>query len=349
MREKFNIAESGSLFISALFAMSVISVLLGFFSTSIYWGGLSLLNWLAYALNPLAIIVTLVIFAKIRRVNFLTASGLKSKVNYKQMLLTPFITVASLVAFLPLATMFADLLFLAGYSGGVAVPTSAELGPYFLSIFVIAAMPAIAEELLMRGAVLKGLNDKGVFFGVFISAFLFSFMHQNPLQTVYQFCFGAVLATMAVHSNSTAPTILTHFFNNFISLTISSFAPTFLSFGYGNYNYLIYFAMFIGGMIVLVLLLLLFYKAKHKKTTDTVVYEDITFFVPVEKTSFIKEYFLALGGIFTKSGWKRYQTSLENSIGYTPAALPKGAAVSVYIAIGFVTLWWVVALIYGFI
>ena len=71
--------------------------------------------------------------------------------------------------------------------------------------------------------------------------------------------------------------------------------------------------------------------------------------MPVEKTSFIKEYFLALGGIFTKSGWKRYQTSLENSIGYTPAALPKGAAVSVYIAIGFVTLWWVVALIYGFI
>ena len=85
MREKFHIAESGSLFISALFAMSVISVVLGFFSTSIYWGGISLLNWLAYALNPLAIIVTLVIFAKIRRVNFLTASGLKSKVNYKQM------------------------------------------------------------------------------------------------------------------------------------------------------------------------------------------------------------------------------------------------------------------------
>lgn len=41
MKEKFNIAESGTLFIFALFAMSLVSVLLGFFPQAFIGEGLA--------------------------------------------------------------------------------------------------------------------------------------------------------------------------------------------------------------------------------------------------------------------------------------------------------------------
>lgn len=354
MKNKFNIAESGNLFIFALIAMSLVSIITSLIPSSIYFGGISVVNWIGYGLTQIAVVLTIFIYSKLRKTNFLNAIVLTKKINAKQVLLTPFITISCLIAFLPLATCFSDLLYVMGYKGGVAIPTEPSAAPYIASIFIIALLPAFGEEFLLRGAILKGLNEKGVFFGVFISAFLFAFMHFNPMQTVYQFCLGAVLAVVAIYSGNIACTIIIHFLNNLTSLTISAFAPDFLSFDFGGYNYLIYLAMFIVGMLLLVLFMLLYYKASGFKNENSSVleYDDYSFTFHSEsekKENFFVTYFKCLGGIFTKKGWTNFKSTLINSIDYDLTMENKTQTASVYIAIGFVSLWWLINLILGLI
>jgi hypothetical protein len=61
---------------------------------------------------------------------------------------------------------------------------------------------------------------------ILISGGLFSLFHQNPAQTVYQFCCGAAFALVAIRSGSIFPTMLSHFINNTLILTLTKFGIT---------------------------------------------------------------------------------------------------------------------------
>ena len=81
-------------------------------------------------------------------------------------------------------------------------------------MLVVALLPAVLEELIFRGFVLRGLKEFGVVFSVLVCGGLFALYHQNPIQTAYQFCCGAAFALMAFRSGSVFPTMLAHFINN---------------------------------------------------------------------------------------------------------------------------------------
>ena len=44
--------------------------------------------------------------------------------------------------------------------------------------------------------------------------------HQNPAQTIYQFCCGTAFALVAIKAGSVLPTILAHFVNNTVILIL---------------------------------------------------------------------------------------------------------------------------------
>ena len=52
---------------------------------------------------------------------------------------------------------------------------------------------------------------------------LFSLYHQNPAQTIYQFCCGAAFAWVAIKSGSILPTVLSHFLNNAAIVILTKF------------------------------------------------------------------------------------------------------------------------------
>ena len=70
---------------------------------------------------------------------------------------------------------------------------------------------------------------------VLICGALFSLYHQNPAQTIYQFCCGAAFALVAMRSGSVLPTVLAHFVNNAVILILTKFgvsefsAPVFIT------------------------------------------------------------------------------------------------------------------------
>lgn len=86
---------------------------------------------------------------------------------------------------------------------------------YFISVGVI---PPLIEELSFRGIVLGKLRKYGDSFAIIVSALLFGLMHGNIIQMPMAFISGLALGYLVIKTNSISPSIIVHFFNNFISI-----------------------------------------------------------------------------------------------------------------------------------
>lgn len=98
---------------------------------------------------------------------------------------------------------------------------------YFL---VLAALPAVCEELAFRGFILQGLR-RGFRprTAILLSAFLFSLYQMNVFQFLPHFVFGAVLGLLTVRSGSLWPAVLFHLVYNSLVM-----APTILPGVFGS-------------------------------------------------------------------------------------------------------------------
>lgn len=97
--------------------------------------------------------------------------------------------------------------------------TNAELCVFFvLEILSTAIVPAFCEEYLFRGAILTNLLPFGKSTAIFASAFLFGFMHQNPVQMLYTMLMGIVIGYIYVKTKSIWVCIILHGVNNFITV-----------------------------------------------------------------------------------------------------------------------------------
>ena len=93
-------------------------------------------------------------------------------------------------------------------------------------LFTVAVMPAVFEELIFRGLLLKGMKSFGTIGAVLLNGALFAIYHQNPAQTLYQFCCGAAFAFVAIRAGSILPTIVSHFINNALVIILLKFGKT---------------------------------------------------------------------------------------------------------------------------
>lgn len=119
---------------------------------------------------------------------------------------------------------FIELLGGIGYEENeIKIPSMDGLG-FFGVLVVIAVLPAVLEELVFRGILLKGLKNCGETFAVLLCGALFALYHQKPEQTIYQFCCGAAFALVAIRSGSIFPTVASHFFNNAWILVMTKFS-----------------------------------------------------------------------------------------------------------------------------
>ena len=113
-----------------------------------------------------------------------------------------------------LNTLFAELLTRLGYSTpDMGIPSLDGFGIVGV-IFVAALLPAVFEEIFFRGVLLDGAYVFGTAGAVLLCGGLFALYHQNPVQTIYQFCWGAAFALMAIRAGSILPTMVAHFVNN---------------------------------------------------------------------------------------------------------------------------------------
>ena len=97
--------------------------------------------------------------------------------------------------------------------------------PLALAIVLDAAVPAIGEEILMRGVVFSVLRPHGRSTAVIGSALLFALMHASLAQLPYAAIAGILLGMLYELSGSLLFPILFHFCSNLLSLLLMFGAP----------------------------------------------------------------------------------------------------------------------------
>lgn len=118
-------------------------------------------------------------------------------------------------------------------------PTTSEMlpsgGPELLMQFLaLCVMPAIAEELLFRGAFQGLMRPCGSAAAIFAPALLFGVLHLDLAQGLTAFACGVFLGWLAERSGSILPGMLLHLVNNalaFLTIYLRYYAPAEVSFG----------------------------------------------------------------------------------------------------------------------
>ena len=118
-------------------------------------------------------------------------------------------------------------------------PATSEMlpsgGPELLMQFLaLCVMPAIAEELLFRGAFQGLMRPCGSAAAIFAPALLFGVLNLDLAQGLTAFACGVFLGWLAERSGSILPGMLLHFVNNalaFLTIYLRYYAPAEVSFG----------------------------------------------------------------------------------------------------------------------
>ena len=92
--------------------------------------------------------------------------------------------------------------------------------PYIILLLLIAVLPAVTEEITIRGIVLSGYEDKNIYLSCIITGLLFGIIHLDPQQFLYTAVLGFVLALVVRITNSIFASALIHFFINGTSITL---------------------------------------------------------------------------------------------------------------------------------
>lgn len=171
--------------------------------------------YLSYIAPQVTIAIGVLLSIKLRKLPFKQTFPVKSSPKYY--LIGAMLIFGLLFSLGKISEPIAALFKLIGYkarqaddilpnlSGGLVVP----------ALIVIGLLPAILEESLFRGVILRSCErDCGTLFTVLIVGMSFSLYHTSPEQTIYQFFAGCVFAFIAVRSGSILPSMVMHFVNN---------------------------------------------------------------------------------------------------------------------------------------
>lgn len=113
---------------------------------------------------------------------------------------------------------------------GISFSTGADdlavgsVSEFLFMTLSVAVIPAILEEVTIRGVLLQPLRRFGDVFAILVSALVFSLLHGNMVQVPYTIVAGIYFGYVAVATGSLWPSIILHFLNNFYSVVITTVA-----------------------------------------------------------------------------------------------------------------------------
>lgn len=92
--------------------------------------------------------------------------------------------------------------------------------PFLASAIALALMPAIAEELVFRGMIMRVLFRNHLFIGMIVSSVIFAALHQADSLIGYlpYFYSAIILSLVYLKTKRIEAAMLMHFINNFISV-----------------------------------------------------------------------------------------------------------------------------------
>ena len=235
-----------------------------------------LVQIISISLTPVTFILYFFIYNKINRIN----TRLAVKDEIKKSLLPVSVAMVLAIISIFLITPFVNLMEYAFMLMGYIVDDSVPLLPYMINnpmylligVVVYALLPAIAEEIIFRGTILRGLNSKyGATASIVITSVLFTLAHGSASQTVYQLLMGVILGYLALVGGSILYSFILHFLNNLLVVLITVFnVVDYLNMRGGMYYANFWQVLFPIMLFILALCLIavLFFVLKYLRNVD---------------------------------------------------------------------------------
>lgn len=147
-----------------------------------------------------------------------------------------------------------------------------NFGWYVLALIIVALLPAIFEELIFRGIILNGLREVlGDISAIFLSAAMFALMHGSLEQLIYPFLLGIILGWVARRMNSTFASMIVHFLNNAIVITIQYISVATgksMALSYNAWQWVLSVALLIVAAVIIYLIEKFYFKHKNKNEEE---------------------------------------------------------------------------------
>lgn len=275
-RANYNDSDSGKVFLTALIAPFLLSLLFSMIASTIANGSeikaesitSSLGYIIAYCVCSFLInIAIFFVYNKTQKIEF-KAIKPKYKMKWHTYLIIAGVGIISLFGIQYFIGMVDNLLKIIGFplEEGLSTINPTSWGTYILAVVLLAILPAIGEELVFRGMILHGLRSRFKdAIAVVLSALMFALMHMNLQQLVYPFLLGIIMGWIVLRTGSLVSSILVHFINNFLVVTFS-FVQNMTGFSLAMPNAWWAYVLTIGLLIVTALICFVIDKLyfKHK-------------------------------------------------------------------------------------
>lgn len=194
------------------------------------------------------------------------------KINKFQVLPGVLILLISIPAYMGASSLNVLIVYIlqsTGYTLGESLPAPQSFGDIILSILVVAIAPAICEEILHRGVLLKAYENKGSISAVVISSILFGIFHFDVKNLLGPIFLGMLIGYYVIRTDSIFAGMLAHFANNLLSVLVQYFSRSWVSNGYSariTEDQFIAVATFgIICFVVMAFLILCFHKSTRDK------------------------------------------------------------------------------------
>lgn len=145
------------------------------------------------------------------------------KISFKAVLLCFLIGIIAFILNIAVASVFNGIIRSLGYNPSTSTTEANGSVAYFLlQVLTVSILPAVCEEFLHRGVLLRGLSKSiSVKSALIISSLLFGLMHLNIAQFFYASILGLLIGFVSIVGKSIWPAIIIHFTNNFLNVYLS--------------------------------------------------------------------------------------------------------------------------------
>lgn len=177
--------------------------------------------------TPIVFFLIYFIYCRKTKVNVFKASEINREISWLKVLAVVVMAVTAVLLISPMITLIDYGFSQIHYNPENNLPYKMDNAlRLIIGIVAMAILPSICEELLFRGLIFKGLQEKfNSHIAILLSATMFTLLHGSLQQTVYQFIFGVLLGYAMHYGKNIIYPIILHFVNNLI-VVINSFVYT---------------------------------------------------------------------------------------------------------------------------
>ncbi len=211
--------------------------------------------------------IGILFFFTIFMFKFLTKTSLKKtfyafsyqKVSFRIVLISIGLGVVVYFLNIFIASFFNSILSLIGYEFSTSTSSTPTILTLILGLIFTAILPAICEENTHRGMLLFGNAKLGLVKNILLTGLMFGLLHMNIEQFFYATMIGIFLNFVLYATDSIYPSIIIHFMNNGIGVTLSYLTQTNVIRGgiFSKINEITSTNAMLGFIIIFVLMLVL--------------------------------------------------------------------------------------------